>query len=122
MTKGIDVSHYQGNVDWPTVKSSGVVDFSFIKATEGLSVQDSQFAANWQGARSAGLLRGAYHFFHSADDAIAQVKYFLNCVKSAGGFLPGDIPPVLDFENSSLDSGVSAAQAASGVAAWLKTI
>src|SRR5581483_7236413 len=59
--KGIDVSHYQGTINWTSVKNSGV-SFAFIKATEGLTIKDQDFDANWAGAKAVGIVRGAYHF------------------------------------------------------------
>ena len=73
---GIDVSHFQGEVDWGAVAAAGV-RFAFIKATEGLDDVDPRFAQNWQGSRAAGLLRGAYHFLHPNLDARQQAAHFL---------------------------------------------
>ncbi|NJK52148.1 MAG: hypothetical protein HC936_03745 [Leptolyngbyaceae cyanobacterium SU_3_3] len=60
--EGIDVSVYQGNIDWATVASQGIY-YGFAKATEGASTTDPAFAKNWAGMKSVGLVRGAYHFF-----------------------------------------------------------
>ena len=60
--RGIDVSHYQGDVDWAAVRAAGYT-FAFTKATEGTDEVDPMFAANWAGIDSAGMTRGAYHFF-----------------------------------------------------------
>ena len=59
---GVDVSVYQGEVDWAVLAGQGV-DFAFIKATEGSSLQDVRFAENWTNAQAAGVRVGAYHFF-----------------------------------------------------------
>src|SRR5262249_22791906 len=59
--KGIDVSNYQGKIDWQAVKKSGVV-FAFAKATEGVDFVDKSFAANFKAMKAAGIIRGAYHF------------------------------------------------------------
>lgn len=59
--QGIDVSHYNGNIDWQQVAAAGKT-FAFIKATEGTKYQDNQFLINVQGARDANILVGAYHF------------------------------------------------------------
>ena len=61
---GIDVSHYQGNVDWTAVRGAGMV-LAFATATEGSNYVDSKFAANWAGMKTVGLKRGAYHFAHA---------------------------------------------------------
>ena len=54
---GIDVSKYQGDIDWPRVRSSGT-SFAYIKATEGGDVADDRFAENWDGAARAGVQLG----------------------------------------------------------------
>ena len=58
---GIDVSKYQGDIDWNSVYGSGV-KFAWIKATEGGDRVDDKFEQNWTRAKEAGLPRGAYHF------------------------------------------------------------
>ena len=68
---GIDVSHYNGEVDWFSVSDSDV-KFAFAKATEGTSMVDDRFANNWKGMGDAGLLRGAYHFARPGGDPEAQ--------------------------------------------------
>src|SRR5689334_1580650 len=88
--QGIDVSHYQGVIDWNQVAEAGTA-FVFIKATEGTSYVDPQFQDNWSGAKAAGLLRGAYHFFQPGEDPQQQAEYFLSVVQT----VPGDLPPVL---------------------------
>jgi len=90
---GIDVSHFQKEVDWLKVRESEI-SFAFVKATEGKSLQDKHFAANWQGAQEAGIVRGAYHFYLPHVDPKLQAKNFIATVKLA----PGDLPPVLDVE------------------------
>lgn len=96
-TRGIDVSHFQGEIEWPRVASSDVA-FCFIKATEGSSYVDPYFQANWSGSAAAGLSRGAYHFGRASNDAIAQAQLFYNTVTADGALGPGDLPPVLDLE------------------------
>ncbi len=90
---GIDVSRWQGEIDWPRVRASGV-DFAFIKATEGGDVADPMFAANWAEARDAGLPRGAYHFYYFCRPAREQAAWFIRHVPKERGALP----PVLDME------------------------
>ena len=88
--EGIDVSWYQKKIDWKQVATSKV--FAFIKATEGTNLEDKSFASNWSGAQNAGLLRGAYHFFHPSVDPIDQAEFFLSTVVTC------ELPPVLDVE------------------------
>ena len=59
---GVDVSHYQGTIDWETLSQQGL-DFAVIKATEGSTHIDSRFDENWNAAEQTHLYLGAYHFF-----------------------------------------------------------
>jgi lysozyme len=112
--QGIDVSHFQGVVDWQQVAKAGM-SFAFAKATEGITYVDPQFSTNWAGIKAAGLVRGAYHFFEANDDATAQAQHFLATVKLA----PGDLPPVLDIETT---AGVSDEQIWSGVSTRIQVV
>src|SRR3982751_4147087 len=94
LVRGIDVSHYQGTINWPQVAGGDVV-FCFVKATEGINVVDPFFAKNWAGSAAAGLTRGAYHFGRPGSDAQAQARQFF---KTVGALGPNDLPPVLDIE------------------------
>lgn len=89
---GIDVSHYQGDIDWATVKA-GPTNFVFMKASEGATFKSPAFARNWSGAE--GLHRGAYHFFRPSVPGAAQAANFLSVWKPQ----KGDLLPVLDLED-----------------------
>jgi lysozyme len=111
---GIDVSHFQGEIDWRAVAAAGV-RFAFIKATEGLDDIDPRFAQNWQSSGAAGLLRGAYHFLHPNLDAKQQAEHFLSVVT-----LDADaLPPALDVE---VTDGVDPATLAASIQTWLGTV
>lgn len=90
---GIDIARYQGVVDWDTARGSGVA-FAWIKATEGGDQLDVNFAANWAGARAAGVPRGAYHFYYFCRPVEDQIAWFLANVPVD----PDALPPVLDIE------------------------
>ncbi len=90
---GIDVSHWQGAIDWRQVRASGV-SFAFIKATEGGDHADRLFSDNWQGAARAGLPRGAYHFYYFCRSAEEQARWFIRNVPRD----PAALPAVLDLE------------------------
>ncbi len=92
--RGVDVSTFNGTINWAQAADAGL-SFAFAKASEGLTIRDDRFAANWAGMKASGLVRGAYHFFRAGDDGAAQADVFLACV---GSFEPGDLPPVLDWE------------------------
>ena len=94
---GIDVSHWDGMVDWPAVRASGVA-FSFIKASQGTSYTDDTFARNWTETRRNDVMRGAYHFFCPKMNGTDQADHFLGVM---GAMEPDDLPPVLDVESCS---------------------
>jgi lysozyme len=90
---GIDVSKWQGQIDWQAVRASGV-SFAFIKATEGGDRIDDRFRENWEGARRAGVARGAYHFTYWCGSMADQIAWFQRHVPND----PEALPPVLDVE------------------------
>ena len=92
---GIDVSYWDAGIDWPKVRATGQ-RFVFVKATEGETFTDQTFDDNWVGAKKAGLLRGAYCFFHPKMDAKKQSQHFIDVVKAMND--DGELPHVLDLE------------------------
>lgn len=92
---GIDVSYWNAGIDWPKVRAAGQ-RFVFAKATEGDYYADPTFDDNWRGAKAAGLLRGAYHFFRANVDAKKQANKFIDYVRSMSD--TAELPPVLDLE------------------------
>jgi GH25 family lysozyme M1 (1,4-beta-N-acetylmuramidase) len=113
---GIDVSHWDGVIDWAKVRATGQ-RFMFTKATEANTYQDDTFKANWLGAKSVGILRGAYHFFRCNVDAKKQADYFINYVRTMND--DGELAPALDFETN---DGVSASQIIPAVKIWLDAV
>jgi lysozyme len=96
-TNGIDVSHHNEAVNWAAAAATGI-QFAYAKATEGATVTDIRFRANWDGISAAGLMRGAYHFFHPATPPQSQSDHFLAVL---GSLSAGDLPPALDLEETS---------------------
>src|SRR3972149_3739370 len=94
--EGIDVSRWQGTIDWPSVKAAGKV-FAFIRASMGATGIDERFTANWQGGRAAGLLVGAYHYLPKEALGAAQADQFIAQLRQQGAGY-GDLPPVVDVE------------------------
>lgn len=90
---GVDVSRWQGDIDWYTLRKQGA-NFAWIKATEGVDHVDDAFRRNWIEAKRAGVPRGAYHFFYWCRTARDQAKWFIRNVPKEKGALP----PVLDVE------------------------
>jgi lysozyme len=100
VTPGIDVSHLQGRIDWPKVAAGGT-RFAILRATYGSQLADSQFAANWDGAKSAGLVVSAYHFTRWSQPPDGQMDRFLSAV----GDRQPDLPLVLDVERDPYGPG-----------------
>ncbi len=111
-TFGVDVSKYQGDIDWNAAAGAGV-KFAFIRVSDGLGYHDEYYDANWAGARDAGVLRGTYQFFRSDEDPIAQADYLLQKMGTLG---PNDLPPVADVEST---DGVDNATRADKLQQWL---
>lgn len=93
---GIDVSYYQGEITWPRVRKAGV-EFAFIRAYDGTHVFDTQFIANWTGAKKAGVQRGAYQFFRPELSPIDQADVMIKALRTHG---IGELPPVIDVETT----------------------
>ena len=91
-TYGIDVSHHQGPIDWARVAGDDI-GFAYVKATEGGDHVDARFAENWATAKSAGIRRGAYHFFTLCTPGDAQARNFLATVPA-----DAELPPAVDLE------------------------
>ncbi len=90
---GIDVSSHQGTIDWPRVKADGI-GFAYLKASEGGDFTDARFTTNWSGAASAGIARGAYHFFTLCRPGREQAEQFLRVAPPDANALP----PAVDLE------------------------
>lgn len=97
--RGIDVSHYQGVINWERVSRADIKDapvsFVIMKATEGERYIDKQFHRNFRESLRYGLLRGAYHYFSPDVSPTKQAALYTDSVKLE----PGDLPPVLDIED-----------------------
>ncbi|KAA2260170.1 hypothetical protein F0L68_20540 [Solihabitans fulvus] len=96
-TYGMDVSGWQGNVDWQTAWNNGA-RFAYTKATEGTGYTNPYFAQQYNGAYDVGMIRGAYHFaLPDQTGGATQADYFVD----NGGGWSGDgqtLPPALDIE------------------------
>ncbi|MBO7608833.1 MAG: hypothetical protein J6S96_01345 [Muribaculaceae bacterium] len=99
--KGIDVSGHNTVTDWNKVASSGIT-FVFIKASEGASYKNPLFSKQFDGARSAGLKVGCYHFFRKNRDGVSQASHFLATL----GNRHTDLPLVVDVEDWDNDKNI----------------
>jgi len=131
---GIDVSRFQGAIDWPTVASSGI-KFAFVQASRGSGADctvkpgqcgaDPMFATNRVAAESSGIRVGPYHRAFAAGgtavdaraDAIAEADVFLTGVAS---LQTGELVPVLDVETPF--SGMTAASLRTWIRVWVKKV
>jgi uncharacterized protein (TIGR03382 family) len=112
--EGIDVSYYQGAIDWAAVHADGI-DFAFIRTSDGVGFEDPRYDENRAGARAAGVLRGTYQFFRPGQDPIAQADLLLARL----GDDPDDLPPVLDVEAT---DGVAPEALAAAVTQWMEYV
>ncbi len=110
--KGVDVSYYQGTIDWTAAHADGV-EFAFIRVSDGTTFLDPSFATYWADSRTAGILHGAYQFFRPNEDPIAQADLLLSTM---GPLKPDDLPPVIDVEAT---GNLSASGVAAAVKAWV---
>ena len=117
---GIDISHYQGKIDWEQLKNAMIkgcpVRFVIIKSTEGSSRLDENFRESFNQARDFGFIRGVYHFWSNKSTAREQAYYFLDQVH----LTDGDLPPVLDIEHKPADKSVEDFQR--DVLTWLHIV
>jgi len=90
---GIDVSKYQGDIDFKAVKLSGL-DFVLIRASEGNTIQDTDFKSHYEAAKASGFVVGAYHFYETNDKPIDQFNNFISIAR----LTVGDFAPVVDIE------------------------
>lgn len=91
--KGVDVSSYQGTIDWKKLSEQGI-QFAYIKATEGSNFVDEQFKENYKNIQETNLKIGAYHFFSYDSDGETQAENFISNVEKIENMLP----PVIDVE------------------------
>lgn len=113
--QGMDVSENNWVIGWGSVAGGAAAPaFAYLKATEGGSRVDRQYASNRAGARAQGLSSGAYHFFSPSTPVAQQVANFCSTV----GSVKGDLPPMLDVEQP----GLAQPDYAAAVAAWLQQV
>ena len=116
---GIDVSKFQSTINWEEVKKvqeKGIkIGFAYIKATEGVGNVDNQFRRNWLKAEEQKIYKGAYHFFIAGKSGKRQAANFIETVN----LKKGDLPPVLDIEQT---FGVSSNEIKKEISDWLGVV
>lgn len=114
---GVDVSVYEGSVNWPSVKAFGVA-FAFARVSDG-SFLDTKFNANWTGIKAAGMVRGVYQFFEPGEDPVKQANILLSAIGNPPTLVPGDLPVVLDVE---VTGGQSEATIIANMKTWIGNV
>jgi lysozyme len=102
---GIDISKWNGEWNAPNAKAAGAA-FVFIKASQAAFI-DPKFLANWQKAKDAGLLQGAYHYMDYTKSVRESANFFATILSN----YPGELPPVVDYEQTRTDNNTNAARA-----------
>lgn len=95
------------------------VNFAYIRATDGTTIQDTEFVKNWQRAEQAGVPVGAYHYFTTTSAVQTQIDNFVSELKLVN---PGNLPPVLDVEDPTQFSKLTTAQSVQMVQQWLESV
>ena len=116
---GLDVSEFQGEIDWNSVgiiENNYPIKFVFIRATAGNDRIDEKFNDNWLGAKGNKIIRGAYHYYRPNENSLEQAELFIKTVK----LQKGDLPPVLDIEK--LPKGQSLDSLKIGLRRWLNAV
>lgn len=93
--EGIDVSHYQGHIDWDAVVQHTEISYAYLKATEGASLVDDTYSRNLEEARRVGLSVGSYHFYRPNIDWKKQFNNLTSVVKAE----EQDLVPIIDIEH-----------------------
>ena len=116
---GLDVSEFQGEIDWTlvgTMEENHPLEFVFIRATAGNDRVDGRFEENWLGAKKRKMIRGAYHYYRPNENSLEQATLFIKTVH----LHKGDLPPVLDIEK--LPKGQSLDSLKKGLRRWLNAV
>ncbi|MBP5629899.1 MAG: glycoside hydrolase family 25 protein, partial [Bacteroidaceae bacterium] len=112
---GIDVSHYQGTINWAAVAASGKVGFAYVKASESVSFIDDYYQYNMAQGRKHGINMGSYHFYRAHVDQDAQFQHMISVIDPA----KQDLVPVIDVESA---NGVTVETFASRLRRFLKRV
>lgn len=119
LTFGIDISRYQGEINWRKVNlynKKFPLQFVFINATAGSEKKDARFDKNWKLAKQNNFICGAYHYYRPNENSIDQANNFINSVN----LQKGDLPPVLDIENVSENQSIENLKV--GLKRWLSIV
>jgi lysozyme len=114
---GIDVSKYQGTIDWKEIAKEQ--KFAFIRVSDGIRYPDPKFGINWRRARGKGIRQGVYQFFRPAQSVAEQLDLMFGMLEEAGGLVAGDLPCALDLETT---DGCSPSLIEEGCLEWMTQV
>jgi lysozyme len=112
---GIDVSSFQGVIDWRKVKGDGIV-FAFARVSDGLEVVDQSFAKNYRAMKRAGVRRGVYQHFRASVSPKKQAELLVAAIRRTGR---PDLPVVADVET---DDGMPPDEVRARLKKWLRLV
>ena len=116
---GIDVSEYQGNILWDSVKNIEAtfpIQFIIVRSTAGKNRVDAKFHQNWKAVKNQKIIRGAYHYYRPNENSLEQAELFIKTVK----LKKGDLPPILDIEKLPKNQSIDSLKV--GLRRWLKRV
>lgn len=116
---GIDVSEYQGNILWDSVKNTEgafPVKFVIVRSTAGKDRVDAKFHQNWKAVKNQKMIRGAYHYYRPNENSLEQAELFIKTVQ----LKKGDLPPILDIEKLPRSQSIDSLKV--GLKRWLKRV
>jgi lysozyme len=116
---GIDVSQYQGTIDWENleaIEEQFEIKFVVVRATAGIKKVDRNFKKNWRNLSSTVYIQGAYHYYRPDENSTDQANNFIKNVKLRKGHLP----PILDIEK--MPKGQSMDKLKKGLQNWLTIV
>ena len=116
---GIDISKCQGSIVDVLNRKTDSLDFIICKATEGITGIDSLFSLNRNMISAKGFICGCYHFYHCEDSITEQADNYIN---TAGPFVKTDLPPIVDFEETSISGNCSKVSIQSGLLNFLSVL
>lgn len=116
---GIDVSEYQGDILWDSVKdieAAFPIRFVIVRSTAGKNRVDAKFHQNWKAVKNQKIIRGAYHYYRPNENSLEQAELFIKTVQ----LKKGDLPPILDIEKLPKNQSIDSLKV--GLKRWLKRV
>ncbi len=122
MLRGVDVSHWDGDIDWAEAKDAGLA-FASIKLSQGCNIIDSMAAHNVAGCRAVGLPIIPYHYYYPGQTAESQWDKFHDAIEVCGGW-DGMLCAALDVEGDASNKlrGVTPGSYIGGALGWLRCL